>query len=203
MRTNLDTDPRVIQMAERLGVSEFEIVGCLWKVWAWADQHSVDGNGLSVTSVTLERVTRVTPGFMDALQAVGWLQENDGKITFPRFDEHNGNTAKSRASTQKRVKRHRNADGVTKTLPEKRREDIKKTSKKSLPKRDWQPSETTTQWFRSQRFPFSLTDMVETFIDGCHAKGYKYSDHDAAFRNWTKRRKSDQPTEPLAYGNRL
>lgn len=200
MRTNLDTDPRVVGIAERLGVTEFEVVGCLWKVWAWADEHSLDGNAISVTSVTLERITRVAPGFMSALIDVGWLLESDGKITFPRFDEHNGNTAKSRALTQKRVKRHRNVESVTPALPEKRREDIKKNKQKKLPPKDWKPSPATAEWFAEQGFGFTLDDMVERFIDTCHSNGRKYLDFDATLRNWSKKRQAwmneKKPNEP-------
>ena len=132
MRTNLDTDPRVIEMAAALGIPELQVVGCLWKVWAWADQHTLDGNAIRVTGVTLDRFTCV-PGFADALRNVGWLQGRDTALCFPRFAEHNGQTAKKRAETKDRVAKHRNAqrepDVTRKALPEKRREEkINKTA---------------------------------------------------------------------------
>ncbi len=130
MRTNLDTDPRVIEMAASLKVSEMEIIGCLWKVWSWADSHSIDGNAIRVTGVTLDRFTGLN-GFAEALRNVGWLEGRDNALTFPRFAEHNGQTAKKRAETNKRVKKHRNAKAVTSVtqnaLPEKRREEKNKT----------------------------------------------------------------------------
>jgi len=126
MRTNLDTDPRVIDIATRLGIGELQVVGMLWKVWSWADAHTLDGNAVRVTDVTLDRFTLVT-GFADALRKVGWLEGRDGLLTFPRFAEHNGQTAKNRAETKERVAKHRNAKSVTdvtpKPLPEKRREE--------------------------------------------------------------------------------
>lgn len=126
MRTNLDTDPRVIEIASRLGVGELQVVGMLWKVWSWADAHTLDGNAIRVTDVTLDRFALVT-GFADALRKVGWLEGRDGLLTFPRFAEHNGQTAKNRAETKERVAKHRNAKTVTdvtpKPLPEKRREE--------------------------------------------------------------------------------
>jgi hypothetical protein len=98
----------------------------LWKVWSWADAHTLDGNAIRVTDVTLDRFTLVT-GFADALRKVGWLEGRDGLLTFPRFAEHNGQTAKNRAETKERVAKHRNAKSVTdvteKPLPEKRREE--------------------------------------------------------------------------------
>ena len=126
MRTNLDTDWRVIEMAGHLGIPELHVVGCLWKLWTWADQHTLDGNAIRVTDVTLDRFTGVT-GFAHALRKVGWLEGQDSALSFPRFAEHNGQTAKNRAETNKRVARHRNANTVTnvtpKPLPEKRREE--------------------------------------------------------------------------------
>jgi len=126
MRTNLDTDVRVIELAGMLNMTELHVVGCLWKLWAWADQHTQDGNAMRVTSVTLDRFTGVT-GFAEALRKVDWLAGRDGALTFPRFVEHNGQTAKNRAKTKERVAKHRNASIVTdvtqKQLPEKRREE--------------------------------------------------------------------------------
>jgi hypothetical protein len=126
MRTNLDGDPRVIELAAALNIPELHVVGCLWKLWAWANDHSIDGNAIRVTHVTLDRYTSV-PGFADALRNVGWLEGRDTALTFPRFAEHNGQTAKKRAETKERVAKSRNAKRVTcvtqNVLPEKRREE--------------------------------------------------------------------------------
>jgi len=126
MRTDLDDDPHVIEMAAALGVHENHVVGMLWKIWSWADSHSLDGNALRVTCVTLDRFAGVS-GFADALRKVGWLDGRDGSLSLPRFAEHNGQTAKTRAETAERVAKHRNAKSVTdvtpKPLPDKSREE--------------------------------------------------------------------------------
>jgi len=126
MRTNIDTDWRVIQISAELNLPELHVVGCLWKLWTWADQHTVDGNAIRVTDVTLDRFTSVT-GFANAMRSVGWLCGENGSLCFPNFSEHNGSTAKKRAETKERVAKHRNAKGVTdvtlNVLPEKRREE--------------------------------------------------------------------------------
>jgi hypothetical protein len=135
MQKSITTDPAVIGIAARLGVTRFAVVGCLLEVWAWADTHTTDGNARGVTSALPDSLTGVT-GFGAALIAAGWLVEHADGIEFPRFDRHNGQTAKRRALTQKRVAGHRyncNAPGnarsvtpsVTKALPEKRREENK------------------------------------------------------------------------------
>ena len=132
MRTHLDTAPRVLQLADLVGVHPLYVVGMLWKLWAWADAHSLDGNTLGVTDVTLDGFVD-RPGFAAALRKVGWLEGRDGALTFPRFAEHNGQTAKKRAETKERVARHRqgngNADVTTKVLPEKRREEKREKNK--------------------------------------------------------------------------
>lgn len=126
MRVNLDTDPAVISIASRLKIPELHVVGLLWKIWAWADQHTADGNAVSVTNVTLDRFTGVT-GFANAMRKAGWLTGKDHALTFPNFDRHNGASAKLRGKTAKRVANFRNAKGVTNVtqppLPEKRREE--------------------------------------------------------------------------------
>jgi hypothetical protein len=129
MRSNLDTHPKVIAMACELSTTELHVVGMLWKVWTWADQHSLDGNAICVTESFLNRIT-CNAGFCAAMKKVGWLIGNDGELAFPRFTEHNGKTAKSRSETAVRVNKHRearnakcNAKSVTNALPEKRREE--------------------------------------------------------------------------------
>lgn len=136
MRANLDTHPKVVTLASTLDTSELHVIGMLWKVWTWADQHSLDGNAVSVTESFLDRMTSAT-GFAVALRKVGWLDGRDGSLSFPRFAEHNGQTAKTREETNARVARHRatkkrecNGESVTKTVTreEKRREEKIETS---------------------------------------------------------------------------
>jgi len=122
----LDTDPAVFEMAAELGQDELSVVGRLWKVWSWADQHCVDGNAVGVTGVTLDRIVGVT-GFAAALRKVGWLQGEEGMLVFPHFERHNGQTAKKRGLTAARVAKFRNARGVTDALSEKRRVEKNKT----------------------------------------------------------------------------
>jgi hypothetical protein len=150
MRTNLDSNVRVIELASLLGLPELHVVGCLWKLWAWADTHTHDGNAIRVTGVTLDRFTGVD-GFADALRKVGWLEGRDNALTFPRFAEHNGQTAKKRAETNQRVATHRNAKAVTDVtriaLPEKRREEKRRKKKKNMKKKKFQkPKKPRLSW---------------------------------------------------------
>ncbi len=172
MRCNLDTDWRVIQIASQLEMSELHVVGCLWKLWTWADQNTADGNAVSVTDVTLDRFTGVT-GFASSMRNVGWLTGENYQITFPNFVEHNGSTAKKRAKTQQRVSKHRNARSVTdvtlKALPEKRREEKSIThthTDGNVPKQNL-PEWVVDPWDRFLKTVFAVTgrNMPETTQD--------------------------------------
>lgn len=112
MRVDLDTDPAVIGIAAALGMEETAVVGKLWKVWAWANTQTRDGNAASVTEAWLDRYTGA-PGFSRAMVAVGWLLvapgEKGGGLNIPNFERHNGRSAKIRALTSVRVGLHRRA----------------------------------------------------------------------------------------------
>jgi hypothetical protein len=127
--------PEVWQIAETLGIDADAVVGKLVRIWVWADQQTTDGNARSVTKALLDRISGVT-GFAAAMVEAGWLQQAEGGVQFVNFERHNGETAKQRALTAKRVQKHRaagaaetkvkrqcNAAGVTSPLPEKRREE--------------------------------------------------------------------------------
>ena len=136
MQIGLDSSPEVIRMSDILEISEEQVVGCLFKLWCWADQHTENGNAHGVTYKWIDRYISVT-GFAQSLQVVGWLSNADEGVLIPNFDRHNGKTAKHRAKTNRRVSeyRKRNGESVTdraqKALPEKRREEkINKNTKK-------------------------------------------------------------------------
>ena len=138
MRKGLAKNWRVIQIAEELQIAELHVVGCLYELWCWADEETKDGNAIRVTEVTLDRFTGVT-GFAQALRNAGWLTGSDRNLCLPNFLEHNGQTAKTRAETNKRVAKHRNAKSVTdvtpEPLPEKRREEKRREEKRTEEKR--------------------------------------------------------------------
>lgn len=137
---NTPDKPEVWMIADILDIDPDAAFGKVFRVWAWFDEHTENGNAPSVTKRLLDRNVGVT-GFCDAMLQAGWMVEEEGLIGLPNFDKHNGNTAKKRANTNRRVSQHRenakenacNAQGVTKsvTREEKRREDNKKVNKKA------------------------------------------------------------------------
>ena len=138
MEVDLDRSPEVLQIAETLDVDEVYVVGMLWATWSMADGHaSEEGRIEGGTKRMIDRRARHS-GFADAMEKAGWLVVEENAIVFPKYQEHNGTTAKTRAQTQKRGERKRKRDAketdvkrsiVTDALPEeKREEEIRKDS---------------------------------------------------------------------------
>ena len=133
--------PEVLQMADLMDLTKFDVAARLLKVWGWFDQNSVDGNAGGVTGVTLmkfidDHVGR--QGFAACMKKVGWLTDSG----IPNFEYHNGESAKKRAVTQKRQQRFRNARVTPAALPEKRREEKKiKANATDVALPDWIPQE--------------------------------------------------------------
>lgn len=140
--TSTSDKPEVWAIAMKLDIDPDAVVGKLLRIWTWFDDHSEKGNAPIVTRALLDRRVGVT-GFVTAMIEAGWMQEEGEVLVLPNFDRHNGQTAKNRALTAKRVSEHKksnaggnakgNAASVTGALPreEKRREDI--TNKQTHP----------------------------------------------------------------------
>lgn len=143
--------PEIFQLAEILNIDPDAVLGKMIRVWAWADQQTIDGNAkcnaASVTKSVLDRVTCAT-GFANALLSVGWLVEEEGRLIFPNHERHNGESSKKRALTNSRVAKMRdlkrnsdakgNASSVTheerKALPEEEEEEEVKDNPPLPPK---------------------------------------------------------------------
>lgn len=138
MRCNLDTDPAVFQIAAQLGLDELSVVGRLWKVWAWADQHVSDCHAIGVTDVTLDRISG-TPGFAAAMRQVGWIEGDPAAPALPKFDRHNGQSAKRRALATERQSRKRHADVTPMSRPERDQRREEKSNTPIVPKGDDTP----------------------------------------------------------------
>ncbi len=128
--------PEIFRLAEILNIDPDAALGKVIRFWAWADQQMIDGNAdCNARGVTKSAIDRITfmAGFADALIQVGWLIENDGGLSLPNFERHNGKSSKKRAVTNERVtkirelKRKGNAASVTQTdqkaLPEEEEEE--------------------------------------------------------------------------------
>ncbi|HFS8111097.1 TPA: DnaT-like ssDNA-binding domain-containing protein [Enterobacter asburiae] len=128
MRADLHTHPKVVRMASALKADRLRIVGGLHSAWCLFDVHSVDGLLDGYNADTLDDLIGF-PGFSRAMMAVGWLEENGESLVMPRFEAHNGQSAKRRAQDADRKRNARKASASEadkkRTREEKRREDIK------------------------------------------------------------------------------
>lgn len=109
MRTNLWDDPRIARICDLTDQSEAAVIGGLYWLWAMADEHTVDGLLHGLTLRAIDRKTGVK-GLGEALATVGWLSEDEDGVTIINFDEHNGESAKKRCQTAKRVAKKRNSN---------------------------------------------------------------------------------------------
>lgn len=177
-------------------------VGKLMRMFRWFDQQTIDGNAPNVTPALLDRIIGVT-GFVSAVASVGWIVIDGTSLSLHNFDRHNGETAKSRALTAKRVAKHKanaqgngngNADSVSSALPkeekkrEEKREDSlsaaaeKKISRKSQVPSDFHPNGAGIQ--AAELAGLDVKAEVRKFIDFHEGKGSVMASWDAAWRTW-------------------
>ena len=90
--------PEVLRIARILGIDKDAVFGKLIRFWAWADKNSVDGVVDGVVDNDVDAICYQV-GFGKALVSVGWLSIDESleKIIVPKFDRHNGESAKKRA----------------------------------------------------------------------------------------------------------
>jgi hypothetical protein len=134
MRADLFTHPKVVRMSSALKADVLRTVGGLMSAWCLFDAHSEDGRLSGYTTQTLDDHLR-WPGFSAAMMGVEWLfSEGDEYLELPRFQSHNGQSAKRRAqdSDRKRDARKTSASDADKkrTREEKRREEKKEQDQK-------------------------------------------------------------------------
>lgn len=126
MRADLFTHPKVVRISSALKADMLRTVGGLMSAWCLFDAHSEDGSLEGYTTQTLDDHLR-WPGFAAAMIAVGWLVDKPGSLELPRFDTHNGQSAKRRAQDADRKKTVRNSSASDadkkRTREEKRREE--------------------------------------------------------------------------------
>lgn len=138
MRIDLQTHPKVFRMVSALQADRLRIIGGLHVAWSIFDTHSSDGVLVGYTVDAMDAVVG-WPGFTQAMIDVEWAAvEDDGSLVMPRFDEHNGASAKRRANDAERKRNDRknpvrnlsasDADSL-RTREEKRREEKKQDQK--------------------------------------------------------------------------
>lgn len=134
---NTPDKPEVLAIAATMGWDDPDLaVGKLLRVWRWFDQQTLAGDAPGVTLALLDRIA-CAPGFAQAMLGAGWLEQYEHGLRLPRFDVHNGKTAKSRALTNVRTANYRareaEGDAPAVTPPSPRKEKTKEKNKKPTP----------------------------------------------------------------------
>lgn len=191
----LPDKPEVHFIAGALKLDPAAVVGHLFKVWAWFNKHTEDGHAHGVTPALLDRITGVT-GMGEVMMSAGWLEQHDNMLCMPKFDRHTSESAKKRALATNRQSRKRHAENVTKTLPEKRREEIKELGANRAPRKKpacacpetFEVNDVMAQWAVSEGLPSErVIPETEKFLDHWRATGKLRNDWDATWRNWIRK----------------
>jgi len=141
MRVDLQTHPKVFRMVSALRADRLRVIGGLHVAWSIFDTHSADGVLHGYTTHAMDAVIG-WPGFTQAMVDVEWADiDEHGSLVMPRFDEHNGASAKRRANDSERKRESRKANSVRnpsasdadkmRTREEKRREEKEQDQKPS------------------------------------------------------------------------
>ncbi|WP_445764983.1 Pyocin large subunit-like protein [Pseudomonas sp. RIT-To-2] len=143
MRIELQTHPKVFRMVSALKADRLRIIGGLHIAWSIFDVHCDDGVLVGYTVDAMDAVVG-WPGFTQAMIDVEWASVDEaGSLVMPRFEEHNGASAKRRANDSERKRNARknacqnDADLLSaidadknRTREEKRREEHKDQDQK-------------------------------------------------------------------------
>jgi len=103
------TTPNKLEISEiayTLGVSKHEALGMFTEYLSWLNQHCENGR-LPLCSINLIEGMTGNKGFCDALASVGWVVIHNDHLEIVKYDRHNGNNAKKRAETNRRVAKSR------------------------------------------------------------------------------------------------
>lgn len=128
MQKSLPEKPEVWAIAAALNLDSDTVVGKLFRVWSWFDEHTQDGSAERAIKSLLDNKV-AAKGFCDAMISSGWMLQDEATISLPNFERHNSATAKVRACGAKRVAQHRqnkigNADVTSGLIPKPTRKKV-------------------------------------------------------------------------------
>ena len=107
LNASLRTNPKLLTLASRLGVTPVTAMGAICHAWMIADEHADESGALPhMEPGALDSLIGID-GLAETMRSVGWLEVSGDGLLFPDYQQHNGTTAKSRAQAQKRQMRCR------------------------------------------------------------------------------------------------
>lgn len=200
MRVDLGTSPKVVRISSALRADRLRVVGGLHAVWCLFDVHSIDGRLDGYTPEALDELIGF-PGFAVAMISVGWLESGGDYLCTPRFEEHNGQSAKRRAqeTERKREARKVSASDADKkrTREEKRREDTsslrseveaprKRSASSAINRPDEVSEQTWNDWLALRKA--KKAPVTETVIEQARRESEKASmELDSFLQVWCMR----------------
>ena len=135
MRTALIDHPIVEQIADIINEDPQCVIGRLFCVWAWLDDHTVDGKNLNTSRRRLDARAGLV-GFADAMIQAGWITGDDGDFTFTNFGKYNGKTAKDRALGARRAAVYRGSKASNPVITDASRSERDESVTAPLPRED-------------------------------------------------------------------
>lgn len=135
MRMDLDEDPKVIAMAQRLRISVDTVIGKLFRLWRWAAKHASDGNVTQPLTTTWLDSYTAQAGFAESLILVGWLDATGPSLVFVNFTEHNWEIDRSQELAAERQRRYRERKRVTRNAGQRDRNVVASRTPIPIPTR--------------------------------------------------------------------
>jgi len=106
--------PKLVKFARSIGVSRHEGLGILVDLWTWAVDYTDNGDLSKYTSDDLaaalniqSEAALITHDLLDALEASGFIDIDDGKLTLHDWDLHQGQLMAQREANKERQRRYR------------------------------------------------------------------------------------------------
>lgn len=107
VRKRLLRDGRVRELSRKCHRSVTEVFGSLVTIWLLADDYAEAETGRMAGYTTTDIDDEVgIKGFCEAMPEC-WLVVRNGEVYLPKYQEHNGTTAKARIEAACRQRRHR------------------------------------------------------------------------------------------------
>lgn len=179
MRTNLQRNPRVLRIASALNADRLRVIGGLHAVWSLADEQTEDGRLDAYSFQTIDEMIGWS-GFCKALNDVDWIHQDERGVTFPRFDEHNGASAKRRAQEADRKRSARASAKASASQADKKRTREEKRRDKNIAfdpipylTGKGVPEQVITDWLELRKTKKAKVTL--TAIDGIEREAQKIS----------------------------
>ena len=88
--------PEVMAIARSLKITPLHAAAACMLVWEWAEDTTEDGIIKDIELADVSFAAGV-PGIAESMEVAGWINDHSDGISFPNWDRHNSEPAKTRA----------------------------------------------------------------------------------------------------------